>query len=378
MRKTSNFILVVLFLYSMIFAQTQQSQQTNYSESTPYSPHKFNNQQPKSQKDKKNKTKASSEKQTRSIDNAPQKTIDENKSINIPISVFDSNNQPMIDLQKADFKIFINDQEQEISSFTTEEQPLNLILVLDTSPSTAYEIEAIRNFASNIADTLKPRDKMQLIEFSANVNILSELTNDRQIIKKAVKKLKIGDGTSLYEAIKFIFQNQIKTLEERKTIVLLTDAVDTTSRTANYETSLTEAEKNDAVVFPFYIDTFENRSKIYSSTGGLFPPSSVIGQILDNQLLNLPTTSKADYELGKQYLFDLALLSGGRAIEIKNLAKLKTTDLATILNLLKPRYFITVDTKNIDNLPPRGQIKVRVNRPNLIVQSRGSYVAKKS
>jgi VWFA-related protein len=371
MRKILIFIFGFLLLCSIIFAQSQESQRKNYSESIPYTPRKIANKQSKSQKDKSNKNNNSTKNQPQSVDDEPQKTF-ENKSINIPIAVSDANGQPVKDLGKADFKVFINDLEREISSFSIDEQPLNLILILDTSPSTAYKIEDIKIFAAKAAEILQTQDKIQLIEFNGKVNVLTELTNDRQVINNAIKEIKMGAGTSIYEAIKYIYRKQINLLEGRKTVVLLTDAVDTTSRTADYETSLAEAAKSDAVVFPFYLDTYEQNSKNPDVI------QSILGVINFPALRNRSGSSKADYELGQQYLVDLASLSGGRAIQVKNFSLINKSVLENTLNLLKPRYFISVNTENTDNLQEHKQIRVRVNRSNLNVQARGSYQAEKS
>jgi VWFA-related protein len=279
------------------------------------------------------------EKTARSINNSPQKTIDEFGLINIPISVFDKNSQPFMGLQKTDFKIFINDAEQEIAAFSTEEQPLNLILILDISPSLAFEFDDLKNFASSVAASLQPQDKIQIITFDEKVRILTELTGDRQTIDKAVKKINFGDGTSVYEAIKSIFKNQINIIEGRKTIVLLTDGVDTTSRKATYESSLTEAEKSDAVIFPFYIDSSKNFLKTSTKGKKTFPGTGAIDQVLNDILSGQSQpvgSTKAEYELGKQYLLDLAALSGGKALEVKNLSAIKIENFINILNVLNP------------------------------------------
>lgn len=358
MLQATKIILAVLLLSVAVFSQSRESQEKNYSESIPYSSRKINNQQSKSQPEKKNKINKSSEKQLQNSNDI--------KSINIPLSVFDVSGQPVENLQKTDVKIFIDNRECKISSFSNEEQPLNIILILDTSASNFNDIKNIKTFASNVVASLQPRDRIQIIEFNEKVKIQTDLTNDSQIINKAIKNLKTGNGTSLYDAVQSVFQNQINSLRERKTIILLSDAIDTTSLKANYETSLREAEKNDAVVFSFYLDTSKSNPTVNMITSRL-PNGSI-------QTSKQPLFTKNDYEIGKLYLLDLALLSGGRAFEVENLSTLQTAELSNILNLLKPGYFITVETNNIDNLPPHGQIKVRVNRPNLIVQSRGSYV----
>ncbi len=358
MRKNLASFIMVLILCPMLAAQSQDK---NYSESADYSPRKVSEEKPKSKK-----SKIKNSKQSDKSDNALPKTTGENNVIRIPVSVFNSKNLFVKGLEIADFKVFVNEQEQKISSFSSEIQPLNLVLVLDTSPSSAYKIEDIKKFALNLAAGLEPQDKIQLIEFNGKVKVHTELTNDRQIIGKSIKKLKIGDGTSLYDAVQSIFQNQIKLLTGNKTVILLTDAIDTTSLTSDYENSLAEVEKNDAVVFPFYLDNYGADSKmadvIISAPNQPFRTSKQ------------PLLTKAEYETGRQYLIDLASLSGGSAIEVKKLENLTVVELGDILVFLKSQYFLTVDLRNTNDLLLRGKIKVRVNRPNLIVKSRASYV----
>ena len=358
MRKNLKGLLIVLILCLMLDAQSQVK---NYSESIAYSPREVGEEKAKSKK-----SKIKNSKQSEKADHALQKTVEENNVIRIPVSVFDSRNQFVKGLETADFKVFVNDQEQKIASFSSEIQPLNLVLVLDTSPALAYKIEDIKKFALNLAAGLEPQDNIQIIEFNGKVKVLTELTNDRQVISQSIKKLKIGDGTSLYDAVQSIFQNQVKSMTGNKTVILLTDAADTTSSKADYENSLMEVEKNDAIVFPFYLDNYGADSKMVDVI--ISAPNQPIRTSKQSLL------TKAEYETSRQYLIDLASLSGGSAIEVKKLENLTAVELGGILVFLKFQYFITIDLKNINDLPLRGKIKVRVNRPNLTVKSRGSYV----
>ncbi len=358
MYKIINIFLMSLIICSVDFSQSQNK---TYSESISYSPRAINTNSTKTKNNKNQKSNKS-----RETKNALPNEIDKNKFIHIPVSVFDSRNMFVEGLQSDNFKVFINEQEQNISTFSNEIRPLNLILILDTSPSTAYKIEDIKNFALNLVSRLQPQDKVQLINFNGKVRVSTELTNDRQIINKAISKLKIDDGTALYDAVKLIFHEQIKTIDADKTVVLLTDAVDTTSLRANYQSALEEAEKNDAVIFPFFLDTSEVNSKLVDIV--TFTPNQPL------RTSKQPSITKAQYDIGRQFLIDLAALSGGTAIEVKKLENLKPEEIHSISTLLKPRYLITVELNTIKNLPFRSEIRVRINRPNLIIKSRGSFI----
>jgi hypothetical protein len=114
--------------------------------------------------------------------------------ITIPVSVFDRNGLYIPNLQKGNFKIFEDGKEQEIAYFGTSEKPFTVVLLLDTSPSTEYRIEEIQRAAMAFVNQLKPQDRVMVIEFAERVHLLTEATNDRAVIEKAINRADFGGG----------------------------------------------------------------------------------------------------------------------------------------------------------------------------------------
>ncbi len=83
---------------------------------------------------------------------------------------------------------------------------------------------------------------------------------------------------------------------------------------------------------------------------------------------------KAEYELGKQYLNDLVLLSGGRAVAVESISNGQKGILTNIAMELRLQYYISLRPSINGRVGQRRQVKVRVNHPNLLVLARGSYV----
>lgn len=162
----------------------------------------------------------------------------ETNLITIPVSVFDRDGLYIPNLRQNDFKIFEDGKEQEIAYFGTSDKPFTVILLIDTSPSTQYKIEEIQQAAIAFVDQLKAQDSVMVIEFDQNINVLTESTNDRQKIYKAIRKADFGGGTSLYDAVDFSLKKRLSKIDGRKAIVLFTDGVDTTSRKSNYDSTL--------------------------------------------------------------------------------------------------------------------------------------------
>jgi VWFA-related protein len=289
----------------------------------------------------------------------------ETNLISIPVSVFDRNGLYIPNLRQSDFKIFEDGKEQEITYFGTSEKPFTVILLIDTSPSTAYKIDEIRSAARAFVEQLKPQDSVMVIEFDANVHVLTEATNDRQKIFKAINKADFGDGTSLYDAVEFSLRKRLSKIEGRKAIVLFTDGVDTTSFKASYDSTTIEAEESESMIFPIYYNTF------FDNRGGISSPFPFPGQ---GGIMIGRGNNAEDYALGKKYLEDLAEATGGRVFRPEATPGGLTRAFEGIAEELRRQYNIGYYPQKEGKIGERRQIKVRVNRPNLVVRSRDSYI----
>ncbi|MBC7901549.1 MAG: VWA domain-containing protein [Saprospiraceae bacterium] len=286
----------------------------------------------------------------------------ETNLITIPVSVFDRNGLYIPNLRQTDFTIFEDGKQQEIAYFGTTDKPFTVILLIDTSPSTNYKIEEIRSSAVSFVDQLKMQDQVMVIEFDGNVQVLTEATGDRQKIFKAIGKADFGSGTSLYDAVEFSLGKRLNKIAGRKAIVLFTDGVDTQSRKANYDTSLNLAEESDTLIFPIYYNTFLNEM---NRSGSQFPfPSGPPA----------PGTTAAEYALGKKYLDELASYTGGRVFRPEATPGGLTAAFEGIAEELRRQYNIGYIPGEDGRHGQRKLIKVRVNRPNLVLRSRDSYI----
>lgn len=356
MRKTLTFILLLFFIYSAVFAQdtdNRSQQQTNYSESTSYTPRQLipdKNAKPE-KKFKKNESKGEND----------NNIADQRELIKIPVSVFDRNGKFLPGLKKEDLKIFVDDKEQDISAFETNNEPITVILLIDISISTAYSIDLIQNYALAVVEKLRPQDNVMVAEFDTEIKTLVEPNSDREKITKGIRRIKFGGGTSLYDSVQFLFQKTISVIKGQKVLIIMTDGIDTTSQKATYETSLAEAEKYDVSTYSVYLDTFAQTVLATSKPG-------TKASINQAQLL------KPSYELGLQYLNDLGLLSGGRVVTVENLLGSEKAGSENVVEEIKQQYYINIYQSEIGEIGQRKQIKVRVNRPNLIVRAKGSYI----
>jgi VWFA-related protein len=162
----------------------------------------------------------------------------------------------------------------------------------------------------------------------------------------------------LYDAVNFSLSKRLSMVEGRKAIVLFTDGVDTMSHKANYESTLALAEEADSLIFPIYYNTFaQTRANSVDVWG---PPP--------------PGTTAREYAVGKKYLEELAAYTGGRVFRPESTPGGLTAAFEGIAEELRRQYSIGYIPSEDGKPGQRKQIKVRVNRPNLVLRARDSYI----
>ena len=291
----------------------------------------------------------------------------ETNLITIPVSVRDRNGLYVPSLQQKDFKIFEDGKAQEVAYFGTTDSPFTVVLLIDVSPSTEYKIEQIQDAATAFVDQLEPQDQVAVIAFDSGVHTMTEATTDRDKIYKAIRKTNFGNGTSLYNAVDNALRKQLGKVEGRKAIVLFTDGVDTTSFRSSYDKTVREAEESDAVIFPIYFNTYLQNIGIGGGGGVMSAPP----------ILGLPGGAirdemRAAYALGRAYLQDLAAVTGGEVFRPETGGL--NAAFEGIAEELRRQYSIGYYPQETGETGQRKQIRVRVDRPNLVVRSRDSYI----
>jgi VWFA-related protein len=311
----------------------------------------------------------------------------ETNLVTIPVSVLDRNGRFISGLKQSDFQISEDGVPQKIEYFAPVEQPFTVVLLIDVSPSTAFRIDEIHDAAIAFVNQLRPADRVKVIAFDQQIHVLSRVTNNRAELYNAIRQSNFGDGTSLYEAVDVAINRELRQIEGRKAVVLFTDGVDTTSRMANYQSTIRNSEEADAMIYPIRYDTSAEmqgqngggsggNSRV-GNGGGLL--GAIIGGIFNGGNIQIGGggggngTSRNAYEVGRRYLEELARTSGGRAFEARSLYNLEAA-FSGIAEELRRQYSIGYYPESAGKTGQRKQIKVRTNRTEAIVRAKNSYI----
>jgi Ca-activated chloride channel homolog len=310
----------------------------------------------------------------------------ETNLVTMPVSVLDRDGRYIAGLQQRDFQIFENGVEQKVDFFQSVEQPFTVCLLIDVSPSTQFRIDEIQQAAMTFIDQLRPGDRVMIISFDESVRVLSPPTNDRYRLRNAVGALAFGDGTGLYDAVDYVINQVMNRIEGRKAVVLFTDGVDTTSRRATYQSTVTDTEEVDTMFYTIRYDTSQDtgynpapqqrRRQNRRPTFG-----DILADIISGGTVtmggggwgNPGVASPQEYERGRQYLEAISQRSGGRKFEASSNINLNAA-FSGIAEELRRQYSIGYYPDKPGVIGERKQIKIRVARPNVVVRAKNTYI----
>ena len=175
--------------------------------------------------------------------------------VNMLFTVSDKKGRFVTDLGKDDFQIFENKKPQGIIEFNAESNlPLRLAILIDTSNSIRERFRFQQEAASAfITGVVRPRqDKAIVVSFDTAAELVADLTDDVDTLEKAVRGLRPGGGTALYDAIFFACRDKLMQDQPlykfRRAMVVLSDGEDNQSRYSR-DQALEMAQKADVVVY---------------------------------------------------------------------------------------------------------------------------------
>jgi len=266
-------------------------------------------------------------------------------------SVTDHHGRAIAGMQLADFAVYEDGAERKIVNVTPATEPFNLVLLLDVSGSVEERIDFIRKAARDFLNTASAQDRISIISFREDIQIISGFSTDRSMLSKKLDDIDAGGATALYDALGYILSDTLKPLRgERTAIVILSDGDDNKSFVP-FPAIIEATSESGALIYPLYVPS------------GLIPESSVPQPSITVDPLRtryLTITTRAAEEGQK-----LATASGGVFYSIKRLEDLqKAYD--DVVAQLRTAYTITY-ASNADGTGHR-RIRVRANREGASVR----------
>ena len=266
-------------------------------------------------------------------------------------SVTDRYGRAIGGMKATDFTVYENGTERTVTNVVPAQEPFNLVLLLDVSGSVEERIDFIRKAARDFLNTASPQDRISIISFRDDIQLISDFTTNRQLLSKKLDEIDAGGPTAFYDALAYVLADPLKKLRgERTAVVVMSDGDDNKSFVP-FPALLEALSESGALVYPLYVPS------------GLIPESSVPRPEITIDPLRsryLTLTTRAEEEGRK-----LAAASGGVYYPIRRLDDLQRAYDDVVVQL-RTAYTITYAS----NSTPSGnrRVRVRANRDGASVR----------
>lgn len=267
-------------------------------------------------------------------------------------SVTDRNGRAISGLKPSDFTVIENGQERRITEVEPVNAPFNLVLLLDVSGSVEERIDFIRKAARNFLKTVSSQDRISIISFRDDIQVISDFTTDRSLLSRRLEDIDAGGSTALYDALAYTLVEQLKQLRgERTAIVIMSDGDDNKSFVP-FGAILEAVIESGALIYPLYIPST------------LIPERSVPAPqtTLDPMRTRFLTLTTRAAQEGQQ----LARVSGGVYYPITRLDELQRA-YDDVVAQLRMAYTITY-ASDAQGAQAQRRIRVRSNREGASVR----------
>lgn len=263
------------------------------------------------------------------------------KVVPLYTTVTDSNGRLVPGLGREDFEILDDNKPQQIAVFSSEIQPITVVVMLDTSGSMTNNIDLVKAGAEQFFLRLLPKDRGQIGAFNDKIQLLTGVTGDRDELVAALRDVDFGYPTRLWDAVDASLES-LKGLEGRRVVVVFTDGADTSSK-VGFGQTLERARNEEVMVYGIGLAGEE------PGPGGR------------------PMRTRPDRSLRK-----LADETGGGYFELDHRDQLTTT-FTRVSEELHSQYVIAFSPETRDG--KLHKLEVRVKRPGMKARARKNYVA---
>ena len=250
----------------------------------------------------------------------------------INVTVTDPMNRFVTGLETEHFKLLEDKVEQKLTHFASEDAPLSIGLVFDTSHSMGNKLQKARVAVAQFFKTANPEDEFFLVQFNTRPELIVPFTSNTEEIQNRLTFTQAKGRTALLDGVYMAMHEMKKAKNTRKAILILSDGGDNSSR-------YTETEVRNLVR--------EADVQIYAI--GIFEPVHARGR-------------SAEELSGPGLLSELSEQTGGRHFPVENLNDLP--DVAAKIGMeLRNQYVLGYSPTNPDRNGKYRKVVVKLVQP---------------
>ncbi len=263
----------------------------------------------------------------------------------VPVTITDPMNRLVTGLDKENFQLYEGNASQQIRTFSSEDAPVSLGVIFDSSGSMASKMDRAKDAVIEFFKTANPQDEFFMITFSDEPEAVSDFTNSVDEIQNKLVYAVPRRRTALLDAIYMGVSKMRQAKYPKKALLIISDGGDNHSR---YTEGEIKSLVKEADVMIYAIGIYDRFA------------------------------SAMEERLGPQLLSDITELTGGRAFTIDNPNDLG--DVATKIGVeLRNQYVLGYRPTKVVRDGKWRKIKVKLlppkGLPPLRVYARTGYYA---
>jgi VWFA-related protein len=230
------------------------------------------------------------------------------REVHVDVEVLSKDGRIITGLTQSDFRVLDEGQEQTLVGFTSEQQPLDIILLFDISSSMRSKLGKLTTAARQSLQELREGDRVSVMTFGDQTDLVSGFTNDLDAVERDIQGILSqrlrGANTYLQQAVDDAgnYFRQHPRSQRRRVILVITDNLGNRTRSEmSVVQNLWEADVvlcgltiRDpgypvrraivAVVAPYVLGRVRGMDRIAEQTGGdtirLDDPGSAFPEIM--------------------------------------------------------------------------------------------------
>ena len=263
----------------------------------------------------------------------------------VPVTITDPMNRLVTGLDKENFQLFEGAAQQQIRTFSSEDAPVSLGVIFDSSGSMVSKMDRAKEAVIEFFKTANPQDEFFMITFNDEPEEVTDFTNSVDEIQNKLVFAVPRRRTALLDAIYMGVSKMRQARYAKKALLIISDGGDNHSR---YTENEIKSMVKEADVMIYAIGIYDRYA------------------------------SAIEERLGPQLLSEITELTGGRAFTIDNPNDLG--DVATKIGVeLRNQYVLGYRPNNIVRDGKWRKIKVKLlppkGLPPLKVYARTGYYA---
>jgi VWFA-related protein len=145
--------------------------------------------------------------------------------------ILDKNHQFVPGLKTGNFLVLEDGVEQKIDSIRVTQTPITAVMLLEFAANSWFVINDMRNASVAFFSSLRPEDYIAVMTYDLQTHILSDFTNNKQIIAESLNSLTMPgfSETDMFDAL-YETLDRVSRIEGRKYIILIGTGRDTFSK----------------------------------------------------------------------------------------------------------------------------------------------------